>query len=479
MDDLGTLTLSHEQMQALGYRIVDLIIEHMERLPEQPATRRGSRQDLEMLLREPLPDRGQDPLHVLERARRDVFSQIMHLDHPRFFGFIPSPSNFVGAMADAMAAGFNVFAGTWLESSGPAQVELVTIDWLRQACGLPEQAGGLFTSGGSAANLTALAAARQVKLGGDMEGAVVYCSDQTHASVDRGLRILGFRAEQLCRIEADPGFRLDLARLKGQIERDRAAGLRPFCVVANAGTTNTGAVDPLVQLGQLCREQNLWLHVDGAYGASAVFCESGRSQLKGLAVADSLTLDPHKWLFQPYEIGCLLVRDRRWLRETFQILAEYLKDIEGMAEEVNFCDYGPQLTRGFRAFELWMTFQVFGAPAVGDAIQKGLELAELAGRIVANMEGWRQVTPAQLGIVTFRCEPRDCLQQAADALNLSLVEALIADGFAMVSSTQLRGRTVLRMCTINPRTSAADIQTTLEKLDALSRALVIDAGATA
>jgi aromatic-L-amino-acid decarboxylase len=471
MDPSETLTLSSEQMRTMGYRVIDLIIEHIEGLPDRPATRRESRKNLEALLREPPPDQGADPLVVLERARRDVLGHIMHLDHPRFFGFIPGPSNFVGAMADALAAGFNVFAGTWLESSGPSQIELVTIDWLRQACGLPQGAGGLFTSGGSMANLAALATARHIKLGGDMTRATVYCSDQTHASVDRSLRILGFRPDQLRKIRSDSRLRLDLAQLGNQVKQDQASSLRPFCVVASAGTTNTGAVDPLVELADFCSQQTLWLHADGAYGASAVFCEQGRAQLAGLDRVDSLTLDPHKWLFQPYEMGCLLVREGRWLNDTFHILAEYLEDTKGDSQEVNFCDYGPQLTRAFRAFKLWMTFHVFGTEAVSSAIQRGFELAEYAERYIQKLEGWHTVTPAQMGIVTFRCEPQGWSDRQADALNHSLVEAMIEDAFAMVSSTILRGRTVLRLCLINPRTSESDIRATLEKLDTLSHSL--------
>jgi glutamate/tyrosine decarboxylase-like PLP-dependent enzyme len=315
--------------------------------------------------------------------------------------------------------------------------------------------------------------ARHVKLGDDMTKAIVYCSDQTHTSVDRGLRILGFRSDQLHRVQSDPRFRLDLARLRGQVEEDRASGLRPFCIVANAGTTNTGAVDPLSELTEFCRERNLWLHVDGAYGASAVLCERGQAQLAGLAGVDSLTLDPHKWLFQPYEIGCVLVREGSWLRDTFHILAEYLEDTEGSAAEINFSDYGPQLTRAFRAFKLWMTFQVFGAAAISKAIQRGFELAEFAESQIPDLEDWCVVTPAQMGIVTFRREPEGWSGQQADALNQSLVEAMIEDGFAMVSSTRLSGKTVLRLCPINPRTSESDIIATLRKLDALSRSLEI------
>ena len=328
----STLNLSREDMRALGYRVIDMLVEHFQELPEKPVTRKADRPTLEARLREAIPEHGANVLEVLGRLQRDVFSNIMHTDHPRFFAFVPSPSNFVSVMADALASGFNVFAATWLEASGPTQIELVTIDWLRQACGLPDSAGGLFVSGGSMANMTALAVARHVQLGNRTEGAVIYCSDQTHSSVERGLRVLGFQDSQMCKIRsAADRFRLDVSALRRAIEADRAAGRVPFCVVANAGMTNTGAIDPLMALADYCRQEELWLHVDGAYGAAAVFCERGQALLDGLACVDSLSLDPHKWLFQPYEIGCVLVREERWLRDAFHILPEYLEDNEAFA----------------------------------------------------------------------------------------------------------------------------------------------------
>jgi glutamate/tyrosine decarboxylase-like PLP-dependent enzyme len=427
---------------------------------------------MEALFREEMPVNSQDPQAVLARVERDVFGHIMHPDHPRFFAFVPGPGNFVGALADALASGFNVFSGTWLESAGPAEIELVTVDWLRAACGLPETAGGLFTSGGSAANLAALATARQIKLGDDIAGAVIYCSDQTHSSVLRALRILGFKAGQLRSLPADESYRLNLDLLRQAVTEDRATGLRPFCVVASAGTTNTGAIDPLPALADFCRSEDLWLHADGAFGASAVFCGRGRALLDGLGQVDSLSIDPHKWLFQPFESGCLLVRDRRWLRETFHILPEYLEDTVGPAEEVNFCDYGPQLTRRFRALKLWMSLQVFGEAAFSDAVERGFILAELVGQKLNEMPGWRVVTPAQMGIITFRAEPVGTPEAELDTHNQRLVEAILEDGYAVVVSTRLRGQSVLRMCTINPRTTEADIRQTLDRLDRLSNELL-------
>jgi len=320
--------------------------------------------------------------------------------------------------------------------------------------------------------MTALAVARHVKLGNRIEGAVVYFSDQTHSSIERGLRVLGFQNDQLRKIQSDGCFLLDLSALEHAIEADRAAGRVPFCVVANAGTTNTGAIDPLLALVDYCHQEELWLHVDGAYGAAAVFCKRGPALLDGLARVDSLSLDPHKWLFQPYEIGCVLVREERWLQEAFHILPEYLEDIEGKEGEVNFCDRGIQLTRGFRALKLWMSLKVFGQSHFREAVNRGFEMAEVAEAALRELSNWEVVTPAQMGIVTFRCAPEGLPPEELNWLSRELVDEMIADGFAMVSSTVLRGWTVLRMCTINPRTTETDVRGTIKRLDDMSKRLL-------
>ncbi len=472
------LDLPREAMQALGYRVVDMLVEHFEALPDKPVphARHGARPLLEARLREPIPEQGMDPAAALQQLQRDVFSHISHVDHPRFFAFIPSPGNFVSVMAEALAAGFNVFAGTWIESSGPAVAELVVMDWLRQLCGMPEAAGGLCVSGGSMANLTALAVARRRRLQDRVEGAVIYYSDQTHSSIERALRVLGFDAAQIRRLPSDEAFRLDLGALREAVAEDRSAGRVPFCVIANAGATNTGAVDPFEALAAFCHAENLWLHADGAYGAAAVLCDAGRDALRGLDRVDSLSLDPHKWLFQPYEIGCVLVRDRRWLKETFHIFPEYLQDTMGPEEEVNFADYGIQLTRSFRALKLWLSFKVFGVEAFRQAVARGFALAEAAEGMLRALPGWEVVTPAEMGVVSFRYAPPGRALDV-DQLNLDIVDRMAADGFAMLSTTVLRGRVVIRLCPINPRTTEADVRQTLERLDGFGQDLAAAQGA--
>jgi glutamate/tyrosine decarboxylase-like PLP-dependent enzyme len=476
------LRLSADEMREIGYRVVDRIVDHLAGLGEGDVGRTAGREELEERLREPIPETGSDPLEVLEAAEEDVLGQTLHVNHPRFFGFVPGPGHFLGAMADALAAGYNVFAGTWMAGSGPAEVELVTLDWLRQLCGLPGSAGGLFTSGGSMANVTALATARHVALHeGDPEAAgaadgVVYASDQTHTAVAKGLRLLGFAPDRYRQLPTGPDYRLDPEALRAAVRSDRAAGRRPFCVVANAGTTNTGAVDPLGELATLCDDEGLWLHVDGAYGAAAAFCERGREALDGLGAADSLAFDPHKWLFQPFEIGGVLVRDRQLLKKTFQVRAEYLEDAEPGAEEVNFSDHGPQLSRSFRALKLWMTIKTFGRRRLAEAVRRGFERAEDAERLLRRRDGWAVVTPAQMGIVTFRCVPDDRPPEAVDALNRRLAQALTEEGGALLSTTSLGGRPVLRLCPIHPETTPDDIRWTLDRLEALRRSGVPEAG---
>ncbi len=467
----STFQLSQEEMRRIGYRVVDQIIEHIESLPEARAVTISSRAALEAKLREPAPELPGEIEAHFEQLRRDVWSSISHVTHPRFFAFIPEPGNFVGAMADALVAGINPFAGTWIGGSGAAEIELVTIDWLRELCGLPAEAGGLFVSGGSMANLTALAVARHVQLQDRIADAVVYCSDQTHSCVERALAVLGFAREQIVRLPCDEAFRLPMAALEAALARDRAAGRRPFCVVANAGTVNTGAIDPLDALADLCAREGLWLHVDGAYGAAAALCERGRRLLAGLERADSLALDPHKWLFQPFEIGCVLVRDRRLLKETFRILPEYLADTQLGGEEVNFCDYGIQLTRGFRALKLWLSFKTFGVAAFREAIDRGIGMAELAEAQLRRTDAFEILSPATLGIVVFRFAPPETSEAERNELNRRLVAAMIEDGFVFASSTTLHGRTALRLVPINPRTTEADLRAGIERIAALARTL--------
>jgi aromatic-L-amino-acid/L-tryptophan decarboxylase len=457
------LELTAEEMRRIGYRVVDSIVRHLSTLDEQRVGSKGDPATLLPRFSEAPPEHGTAFPELLDQLEREVLASTMHVNHPRFFAYVPSPSNFIGAMADALASGYNVFAGTWISGSGAAAVELATISWLRDLCGFPQGAGGLFVSGGTMANLTALALARRVTLQDRVDNAVIYFSDQGHSSLEKDLHVLGFPRESVHKIASTPDFRLSTADLARAIARDRSANRRPACIIANAGTTNTGAIDPLPDIAALAKEHGMWLHVDGAYGAAAVLTRRGGDLLRGIELADSLSLDPHKWLFQPFEIGCVLVRDANLLRDTFQVLPEYLKDTHQQSAEINLTDYGVQLTRSFRALKLWLSLKYFGLDSFRAAIEHGFELAEFTEACLRDMPGWKIVSPAQMGIVCFRHQASD------DAAHLELVQRILRDGFALVTSTVLGGSTVLRMCHINPRSTQKDVEETLRRLDRLAR----------
>ena len=469
----GMLALPADEMRRLGYQVVDMLVEHFAGMRDKPVTRTLANDDITALLDGELPEQPTPFAGLLGELDETVFRYIGLTTHPRFFAFVPSPSNYISALGDALAAGYNAFLGNRLEAAGPSRIEEIAVDWLRRLCGLPETAGGLFVSGGSVANLTALAVARQVKLpvasAPARRLAVAFCSDQTHSCVERAFRLMGFARDQLVRIPSDDDYRLPLDELRRRVAAARDAGRTPFCVIANAGTTNTGAVDPLTELAEFCRAEDLWLHVDGAYGAAAMLCEEARPLLRGLELADSLAVDPHKWLFQPYEIGCVLVRDGRRLHETFRTTAEYLSVVE-RAAEVNYQDCGIQLTRSFRALKLWLSLRYFGVAAFREAVRRGIRLAEFAERRdprdagprggVAGPARHRGLPPRVAATAAeSRVQPSE-----ADALNEAIVARLLAEGFATVTSTSLRGRRVLRLCTINPRTTEDDIRQTIRRI---------------
>lgn len=468
-----SLDFDPDAMRRAGYRVVDWIVNRIGSLRESSLGEELSREETEKLLREPMPDEPTSFEKVFEEFAGKVAPNAIHLDHPRFFAFIPRAPNFVSILAEALVAGTNVFAGTWLESSGPSQVELVVIDWFKQMLGLPREAGGLFVSGGSVANLTALAVARHALLTDQINGAVVYLSDQTHTSVDRGLRILGFGAEQLRHVPTDAAYRLRTERLREQILQDRKSGLRPFAVVANAGTTNTGAIDPLPEVARIARENSLWFHVDAAYGGFAALTERGRALLAGIEQADSLVLDPHKWFYCPFEAGCVLVRDSRLMRETFRILPEYMRDVAREDREVNFCDYGLQLTRSFRALKVWMAVKTYGARHLRRVIDQCLDLTLYAARLFERSPHIELVTPPALGVFTFRYIPDKRtptgpdLETFLNRLNEDLVVKAIASRKLMLSSTRLGPRAVLRFCVLNHRTRKEDVREALRLIEQL------------
>jgi aromatic-L-amino-acid/L-tryptophan decarboxylase len=434
------------------------------RLPERNPAATAPRAEMERLLREPPPEVGSDFLLVLEEFRAKIAPHNMRPHHPRFLAFVPSAPTYVSLLGDWLCAASNVFAGVWKEGAAASQVELLVLDWFKELMGYPRAANGLLTSGGSEANLTALVVARE-RLSDEARGrAVLYVSAQRHWSIDRAARIIGLRAHQLRMLPTDADFRLATATFAKAVAEDRSVGKVPWLLVANAGSTNTGSIDPLTELGEVCHEERIWLHADAAYGWPAVLTENGRVALRGLDRADSVTLDPHKWLAQTYDVGCLLVRDGGALQRAFAMRPEYLQDVEPRAEEVNFADLGICLTRRFRALKIWLSFKVLGVSWFRRHVEHGCRLAEYAQALLEQAGCFEIVSPCRLSTLCFRYAPRDRDPEDLNELNRRLCDEVQKTGRVFLATTQLRGHVVLRLCFVNWRTTAADVDEVVQTL---------------
>ncbi|MDU8886483.1 aspartate aminotransferase family protein [Yeosuana sp. MJ-SS3] len=459
-----TLQLDKEEMKQFGYQVIDTIVDHFdtERLKKPVTT--ASREEMELLLKIEVPEKPTNYQDVLDFVVNKVFPYSDFFTHPKSYSFVPGPSNYVSVMADTLATGYNIFSGGWAGSPAASELEIVSIQWLLKLFNFPEKkGGGIFTSGGSMANLTALVTARRHQCGDDFSKAIIYMSDQAHSSNIKAIRVLGFKKEQVRIIPTDIEFKMANNKLKNAIAKDKLEGLKPFCIIASAGTTNTGTVDPLNEIATICKTEKLWFHIDGAYGGAAILSKKGSQLLKGIEKADSLTIDPHKWLFQPYEMGCLLVKNHKWLSETFSEKPEYLRDIEGNTSEINFYDHGIQLTRRFRALKFYMSLKTFGLNAFKKAISYSIDLTEEVESLLRKSPYWEVISPATLAVINFRYNPigKSYTEKELDLINQSISKKVIESREALLVTTVLQNQVVLRMCLINPRTTIDDVKETL------------------
>ncbi len=459
------LQMAPEDMLDLARKAAELLVERIHNLPGEGAWDGEFRDGLQATLMEAPPEQGRPGEEVIERAAREVLPYTLRLDHPRSFGFISSAATWPGVLAEFIAAGYNVNACTWLVASGPSQLELVVIEWFRQWLGYPEGAGGLFTSGGSAASLDAFVAAREAA--GHPQRATVYMSNQSHTAFYRAAVIAGIRRECVRVIPSDDRFRLDMAALKRQVAEDRSAGYTPVAICANAGASSTGAIDPLPEMADYCEAERIWLHVDAAYGGFAVVCDEGKALLRGIERADSIGLDAHKWLFQPYEAGCLLVRDADTLEKAFGVHHDVLQDTVWGANHPNFSDRGLQLSRSFRALKVWMSIQTFGLAAFRDAIANGIRLAARAQEYVEASPVLDMVSPASLGVVCFRVNPTNgsMNDEQLDEINRKVLAQMFWDDPSFISSASPHGKFSLRLCIINHNTGWTDVEETLQAVE--------------
>ncbi len=449
-----------ESLRVACQAVADFVVADFTTLAQRGTGHIATRGEMERLLRELPPEQGADFAKVLDEYVAKIAPNATRCSHPRFLAFVPGAPSFYSVLGDWLCAGTNVFAGVWKEAAAAAQVEILVLDWFKTFLGYPYEAMGLLTSGGSEANLTALVVARERLPFDDRLFAVLYTSEHRHWSLDRAVKIIGMHPDQIRALPADEDGRLRVDLLIEAIADDRRNGRVPWAVVANAGATNTGSVDPLAELADICATEKLWLHADAAYGWPMVLTEDGQRVMAGLDRADSITLDPHKWFGQTFDAGCLMVRRGDALPETFAMRPEYMQDVTPENAEVNFADHGIALTRRFRALKIWLSLKCLGVGWFRQLVQQNCDLAELSQRLLEASGSFEILSRHQLSIVCFRYVPRTGPWSDADldALNLRIGDDLRRTGQAFLSTTKIHGHVAQRMCFVNWRTTASDVE---------------------
>ena len=465
---------SADEIRDWGNSVIQLMTDYLGNLRDRGVYRHMFSRRIRDRLDATLPTKGTDFDGLLRVFREDIIPFSRQNAHPRMFGYVQSPGTPIAAFADLLASTLNANLTVWRSAPAPVEVERLTIDWIRQILGFNAEAGGLFVSGGSMANLAALAAARQTKdrSSGRLR---IYASSETHFSIVKAAALLGIGRENVCHIAVDERFRIRTDDLVVKITADLEAGCVPLCVVANAGTVNTGAVDPLAEIREIANRFQLWMHVDGSYGALAILAKSARELFAGIERADSVALDPHKWLYLPVDVGCVIYRDPEIVHAAFAHEAEYTRIIGQEADEAfAFWDYGPELSRRFRALKVWMLLKGVGVDALSEAIENNLACARHLESMVRASDDFEMAAPVELSIFCFRHMPaqlRNESPKTIDAFNERLLVALQRDGSSYLSNATLGGRFALRGCVLNYRTTLHDIEILLDDLRRVAKSL--------
>ncbi len=464
------LDMTGDQFRSLGHDLVDRIADFLGSIRTHPVTRAESLEEVRAALsaNRALPEEGQDPESLLRDTATLMFEHSLFNGHPRFYGYITSSAAPIGMLADLLAVAVNANVGAWKLAPMGTEIETQVIRWLAQFIGYPADCGGLLLSGGNMANLTCFLAARAAQAGWDVRGQgvasgprlCVYASTETHTWIQKAADLAGLGTEAIHWIDGTRG--MDLDQLQVRYRRDRDEGYQPFLVVGSAGTVSTGSVDRLPDLAAFCHEHKLWFHVDGAYGAFASGLAGAPPELKGLESADSVAVDPHKWLYAPLEAGCALVRNPSALRNAFSYHPPYYS-FEG--EGMNYYDIGPQNSRGFRALKVWLALQQAGAASYREMIQDDIALARYLYDLAVDHPELEAITH-HLSITTLRYVPQELRaelgseqkEEYLNELNRRLLEAIEKSGEAFVSNAVIAGKYALRFCIVNFRASTGDIE---------------------
>jgi aromatic-L-amino-acid decarboxylase len=453
------LNLSMDQIEHAGQLLTGLLQDYERSVSERKVMPEVNRTVLAELLNEPFPEQGVGIDQLFHDISAKVIPNSTTISSPRFLAYVLGPPNGIAPFSEAIAAALNQQCAFSQLSPAASVIERKVVSWLGELFGYPTESGGIITSGGSMATLTALSAAlhdkapfdfRQKGLQALKKPLVLYTSAEAHKAIEKDAAILGLGTDNIRKIAVGADYRMRADLLRAAISEDKKAGRQPFCIVASAGTVNTGAIDPINDLADICAEENMWLHIDGAYGALFVLSKSRQEALLPCGRADSIALDPHKLLFAPLEAGCLVVRKRETLRRAFSIQSSYL-NYEEDPLMVNYMDYGPQLSRGFKAFKVWCALQTFGTQAFVTAIDHMLAIAKYMEKRIAAEPSLELMAPVNLTAVCFRVRDLD-----ADSHKQLLAE-MIGDGIALLGPVSLDGQPGIRACITNYRTRKSDI----------------------
>ena len=479
-----TLEIAPDEFRRLGHALVDRIAGMLATMPQGPLTPGEAPSEVRRALGGGhLPAGGTPPGELLAEATDFLFSHSLHNGHPRFWGYVTASAAPLGMLGDLLAAAVNPNVGASILSPAATEIETQVVRWIAELVGCPAGTGGLLVSGGNMANIVGLIAARRAKVPGDVrtDGVVgsralaVYASSETHTWVQKAADLMGIGTSAIRWIAVDDQGRMDIAALESALEADRKAGVTPIAVLGTAGTVGTGAIDPLQEIARICRERDIWFHVDGAYGGPAAALPDAGADLRAMGEADSIALDPHKWLYAPLEAGCVLVRDPDHLSRAFSFHPTYYR-FGGEPDDppVNYLLLGPQNSRGFRALKVWLGLRQAGRDGIVRLIREDIALARAMYRAVAAHPELEAVS-CRLSITTFRYVPPDLRGEAdrhgeyLDRLNEAILERLQRGGEAFVSNAVILGRYVLRACIVNFRTTLADVEALPEIVARLGR----------
>lgn len=465
--------------------MVDELLEMQREIRQQPVWKPLDN-DLKAAFRQPLPMQGEGAEQAYAQFVEYLLHNPMGNIHPRFWGWVIGGGTPLGALAEMLAAGLNPNLGGAEQAANYAEHQVVA--WCKEMLGYPAEASGLLVSGGSMANFVGLAVARNTRAGYDIrqEGVgasgkrmVLYASEQAHSSVQKAVELLGLGNTALCKVPVNAELEMDVAALRERIAADQEVGLQPFCVVGTLGTTNTGAIDDLPALARICREEGLWFHVDGAFGAIAALSPALRPLTAGMVEADSLAFDLHKWLSVPHEAGCILVKDEAAHRTTFSLTPDYLMKMKrGLAAGAPwYSDYGLELSRNFKALKAWMMFKAEGIEKFAHMVEKNVAQAQYLASLVDRSAELERLAPVALNIVCFRYVAPEMDDEVLNELNKELLLRLHESGVAVVSYTLLNGRYALRMANVNHRSQQEDFDILVEAVLRLGRELASEMGA--